>query len=722
MLTAIIKALGQRPLGSDPIAQIVSAIGENPSLVVLDGAERLFPAADATLRALLEAGGAVHLLVTTRRLPQVVGSEIVPLEPLPLPSKDAPIDDLAAFPSVALYVARAQQARPEFQLTPPISEDVAALCRFLDGIPLAIELVAARAHVFTPAELLRHLEDAAKVERGAGQAALKKMWAAARTSYDLLSPGLQGFFAQLGVFRGGWTSDDAEAVTGDALASDHLEMLADDGLVRPGLVGDRTRFDMYGVLREYARSHLGTDRRAAVEEAHARHYADLAETAARELRGPHQADWLDRLDAERANLLAAMDWAASGGEPVVGLRTAASLWRLWYLRGPYREGLRLLERALAQSSEPTETTALALHGAGSLAYMLGDLGKSRDYLTQSIELSEALGANWLLAHSVNNLALCTYEAGDVEATEPLLRRSLAIKIENGDKPGEATTLLNLGLVSFELGDHDEAERLMSQSLALRRQIGSTPEVMESLVHLGFFMAMSGRREEGDDVLSQAIVSIRASGDRTHLGTALRLRGIVRGVTDEAEADLVEALDLARREGDKRLECECIGSLGRRLAVAGEPDLARPMLEASAVVAAETGFHVGTTLAASSLAMCAVQTSEWAVARAPLREALDRSQRATPSASEQLMVVDMIAAGLAAVDRGQALALAARVGNVRGLLGIPRSPEFVAWMQRFLEIEDGAVESAPQPSRGREELRGLLGEAWEVLDGLLLERS
>ncbi|MDX1530072.1 MAG: protein kinase, partial [Rhodothermales bacterium] len=353
--SALAQALGVEASGPALPDALADALRGCELLLVLDNFEQVTAAAPA-VGALLGACPRLRVLATSRVPLRLSGEREAPVPPLAVPEPEATPDPdgLLAHAAVRLFVERAQAVDPAFALTPENAAAVAALCARLDGLPLAIELAAARTKLFAPAALLARLGHRLDLlanrmhDRPARHHTLRQALA---WSYDLLGPEEQRLYRRLGVFRGGCTIEAAEAVAGLDGADDVLDGLAalvDHSLLRTTTGADgEPRFEMLETVRTFALERLAeAGERAEAQGAHAHHVLDLAERAAPELTGAEQGTWLDRLDAEHDNLRAALDAAEADGDTGLGLRLGTALWRFWLVRGHLAEGRRRLERLL----------------------------------------------------------------------------------------------------------------------------------------------------------------------------------------------------------------------------------------------------------------------------------------------------------------------------------------------------------------------------------------
>ena len=378
---AIADALGLSDVpGKELAAVVIGFLRHRRVLIVVDNFEHVL-AASSVLAELLSGAPGIALLVTSRAPLRLSEEQVYPVPPLELPDSSSPrqLGRLVRMEAVRLFVDRAHDARADFELSELNADAVAELCRRLDGLPLALELAAARTRLLAPAEILERLGRRLEpLKAGAGAALPERhrtLSAAIGWSYDLLSPEEQALFTSLAVFVGGFTLEGAAAVGGalELDVVDGVESLLDNHLLRTErMAGGKPRFGMLETIREYALERL--DERGdgeAVRRRHADFYCALTEEAEPALWGPEQLNWLERLDAELANIRAALTWATELDEPDVGLRIGAALWRYWQLRGSNREARERLELLLSRGTGSSDVRAEAQFVVASLASASG---------------------------------------------------------------------------------------------------------------------------------------------------------------------------------------------------------------------------------------------------------------------------------------------------------------------------------------------------------------
>ena len=569
---AVATALGVRPVGQrPPAAALVDALRPR-QLLVLDNCEHLRPACAALVETLLGACPLLEVVATSRE-PLGVGGEVTwRVPPLAVPPAHAQRPgEVGRYEAARLFVDRARAARPDFVLDDRTAPAVAEVCRRLDGLPLAIELAAARVRMLTAAQIGQHLDDRFRLLSGGCRTApprRRTLRATLDWSHDLLSAPERALFRRLAVFAGGWTLEAAEAVGAGRGAPaetvlDLLTRLVDRSLVEVDAAPVVARYRLLETVREYARERLAAGGEAdAVRRRHARHFLALAEAAAPALTGGERGRWLQRLAADHDNLRAALSWCwaetAPPGRRATGARLAAALEWFWSLRGHLSEGRDWLERAAAAAPAGRETRASAAHGAGTLAWLQGDYGAARAHLEASLAVWRARGDARRAAFALHGLGVIAFRQGDADGAQARHAESAALFRARADRSGTAWALNALGHLALERGDVAGAERCLEESLGLYRALGDAWGMAWSHGLLGevaaargdlsgararYAAGLAGLRESGDrwglSVLLDATAALAAA--RAQPGRALRLAG--------AAAALRAAIGLTRSPAD-----------------------------------------------------------------------------------------------------------------------------------------------------------------------------
>jgi non-specific serine/threonine protein kinase len=446
---------------------------------------------------------------------------------------------LERFPATALFLDRARAVCPALAtLGDEQAGAVAEICARLDGLPLAIELAAARAKLFSPIAMLRRLErplDLLKVGSRDQPARHQSLRQAIAWSYELLTAEQQALFRWLAVFSGGCGLEDATAILaahqhGIGDVTDGCAALMDHSLVvREDDPDGLPRVRVLETIREFALERLDATGEAYVaHRAHAEHYLALAEEAEPRLTRPDQAAWLDRLQLEHDNLRAALSWTRTHGQATMGLRLGAALWRFWAVRGHLREGYERLARLLAMpgAEQPTLLRARVLNASATLLHEISDLAAARPLVEESLAIARGLGDRALVALVLNNLAFLLVRVGESETAQTCCEEALARNRELADHRGVAVALYNLALLMGLRGEYDRACALNEESLAQRQAHGDTRGVAFAQIELARTEVRRGNLERASALLEDARSTLERLGDSQLLAWAVTNQGVL----------------------------------------------------------------------------------------------------------------------------------------------------------------------------------------------------
>jgi predicted ATPase/DNA-binding SARP family transcriptional activator len=467
-----------------PDAELIAErLGSQSLLLVLDNFEQLLDAAPFVAELLTRARG-LRVLATSRA-------------PLRLSAEyEYPVPTLPPEDAVALFAARARAVDPNFAL----SESVAVICERLDGLPLAVELAAARSKLLPPEAMAGRLERSLELLTGGARdlpARQQTLEATLDWSHELLEPGAQALFAQLAVFRGGWTIDAAEAVSGHDIVAT-LGELVDESLVRRR----NGRFTMLETIREYASRRLDDETRRR----HAEHFLAFAEAQAKLLSvGTVTGDVMASLDAEHDNLRGALAWAAAAGEIEIEVRLAAALRQYWMVRGELSEARRAFEGAIERSSDADPALrALAHVNAGLFPYRQGELKRAKEHWTTALELYRRLGDEAETGRCLAELGAVAISEGDLDRAEQLYVEAVEHFREHGQTVRLCIALGKLGALASMRGDYEAAARFQAEVLPPQREIGDRDGLAVSLHNFGRTEIKRGRREHARELLGEAL--------------------------------------------------------------------------------------------------------------------------------------------------------------------------------------------------------------------------
>lgn len=560
---AIARSAGWH-VGDDESATDVirRALNERPTMLLLDTAEHLPGLADE-LAPLLDDLDRSVVLVTSRRPLHAIAERRVAIGPLPVPRDLDPATALEN-ESVALLVQTARRDVPDIEVTPANVGAIVAICRRLDGLPLALELAAARLRLIEAAQVLELLDRPLDVLRARGRtdhhATLR---ATIGWSVDLLDEADRELFVGLGVFPGTFDVQAVAATLGVELTSvlDRFENLLDHHLVRPALdaaTGER-RFQLLDTVRHFAGEQLEARGAAArSRHAHARWVVELAERSAPELEGADAAHHLARLDAEFDNVQAALAWleetALDGDDESsdLMLRLVASLWRYWFARGRAAGGGRWIERALATAAEGRSfPAARAWYAAGELAEQRGDLDESTRCFSEAASMFESLGDDGGAAEAWDGLGMIARTRGDLEAARAYHDRALTVFVASGQRRREASTRHHMAAVAYYGGELAEAAQMWTETLEILREVGDERARGIIICNLGSVQIGLGHVRAAARAFDEAIAIGERHDDQYGLVTAL-----------------VNAVDVRLLLGEL---CDIDELLGRARALAGESD-------------------------------------------------------------------------------------------------------------------------------------------------------
>ncbi len=640
--------------GRPPEAALADSLRERELLLVLDNCEHLLAACAGLVAGLLQQCPRLRLLATSRQplgLPGEVVRRVPSLSLPPAagidPDEKGWISCLMEYDAVRLFVERASQAERTFRATAENLATIARVCRRLDGIPLAIELAAARTRALTVDQIAARLDDRFRLLTGAraGLPRQQTLRATLEWSYTLLSEPERALLRGLSVFRAGWTLEAAEQVCGVEGAvepgltpgpspqtswrgvtefapsarcttpggtpprgrteppgvessvtplhevcgegpgvtssgetairveevMDLLAGLVDKSLVMMEERDGRARYRLLESTQEFAGEELRLSGEAlARRERHVAHYLRLVEQARQELEGADLGRWLDRLEPDRDNLRAALEWSLSGSAvltpgPEIGLRLATALAPFWRRRGPVAEGLQGLERALALDPAPTEARALGLRAAGELASAVAGWARAREFHLEVLELYEALRDDGRIADALYSLSFVAFRQEDLMAARSFGERSLAIYRELNDSRRTAWALARLGHIACAAGDPEPGRGLLGEGLALARA-SADPATLAPVLHgLGVLAYGDGDLPAARGFHSECLAIHRESGNTEGVAWSLNNLGdvaLAEGHADDAATLLHESLCLFREPGHREGIAECLRGLAR----------------------------------------------------------------------------------------------------------------------------------------------------------------
>jgi predicted ATPase/class 3 adenylate cyclase/DNA-binding XRE family transcriptional regulator len=745
--SAIAQALGIREVGGESLATTLQIhLRTRQLLLLLDNFEQVLEAGPL-IAELLAAAPRLKVLITSRALLRLRGEHDAPVPPLTLPPRppsSSPIrrkdnrlsssaweralegedgwQRLTQYEAVRLFIERAVAVRPDFQVTNANAPAVAEICHRLDGLPLAIELAAARVRLLPPQAILERLVSRLQLLTGGArdlpdrQQTLRN---AIAWSYDLLDPAEQALFRHLAVFVGGRTLEAIEAVCG-ALESgigdqearieidlpipdfrfpipllDGLASLVDKSLLYQADSADsdlswdeggEPRFMMLETIWEYAQERLYASGEAEpARRAHAQYYLTLAEEVEPRLVGPNQGIWLDRLELEHDNLRAALGWAIEHDEAETALRLGAALWRFWERHGHASEGRRWLEQALAKSAEAEELwRARALHAAGNMARNQGDYPRAAEFYEAALVLWRKLGDQRGVANSLHGVGNTTFDMGDYQRATPILEECLALFRELGDQRNVALELTVLGELALCQGDYERSRRLSQEGFALYRQIGEHWGMGLTLNNLGLAAKDQGEHDRAGTLFEESLVQFRAIGYLRGIALTLNNQGhlaLDQADYQRAAALCTEALAIFRELGEQWSAALALDNLGRAAHYQGDAGHAAALCEEGLTLFRSTGDRHGVVNALNGLGDLARDRGNLAQARAQYQESLALNREVGNQAGFAASLEGLGSVALAQGQLARAGRLLAAAQALRQHIGAPLPPSRRAEVER-----------------------------------------
>jgi predicted ATPase/DNA-binding CsgD family transcriptional regulator len=614
-----------------PFEHVKEFLREKQLLLILDNFEQLVQAAPQ-LESLLGACPGVKILVTSRIALRIQSEQQVIVAPLELPDlKQLPAKEmLAHYASVALFIQRAQTYVPNFDVTATNAAALAEICVRLDGLPLAIELAAARIKLLPPRSLLPRLARRLQVlTRGASTlpARQQTLRATIQWSYDLLDAWEQRLFRRLSVFVDSCTLEAIEALcaalddtgSGETISVlDGVDSLIEKSLLRLPTLEEQEeepRLHMLETIREYGLECLAaTGEMAAARQAHAEYYLRLTEEIEPKLAGPEQAVWLDRLEHEHANVRMALQWLLERGEMhhdmEMPLRFGGILRRFWLVHGHLQEGRTFLERALALSEGVTSPVrAHALNAAANIALNQGDVDRAEVLAEEGRTLYQKVGGTRGIAFSLHQLERVARARGNLSASRLLSEEALALFKLVGDKERVAWSLFRLARLHREQGEYSSAYALAHESLTMHRELGNKEGIASALFQLAHVLFVSqGDQARAHTLLEECLALYRELGDKEDMADCFSLLSqlaLSQGDTDTARSLAEESLTLSREIGDREGIVESQPYLARVLAAQGNHAAARDLYEESLIVAEKMGNKINIAICLEGLAEVAV---------------------------------------------------------------------------------------------------------------------
>jgi predicted ATPase/class 3 adenylate cyclase/Tfp pilus assembly protein PilF len=694
--------------GRSLLLTLVETLRQKALLLILDNCEHLLQEVAVLSERLLGSAPRVRILATSREPLGVAGETVWQIPPLSFPELliETNIDSYLNYDAIRLFVNRAAAARPSFQLNEQNIAPVGAISKRLEGNPLAIELAAARVKMLPVEDIAMRLEDCFRLLVSSNRTAHPRqqtLRALIDWSYELLSEDERILLRRLGVFKGGWTLDSAEAVCSNADLNDWqildlLTSLVDKSLVVSEMHDDRQRYRYLEMIRQYALERLFDSGEAEqIEQKHAEYFLDLAEKSRHELWGAQQGRWLASLKSEHDNLRGALEWMK--GDPArsgMMLPMVRSLWRFWDIHGHIREGLAWIELALeANPNGQAALRANVLRGAGYLARQQGDYVRAKALHEKSLAVFREIDDKLGIARELATLGEILWIKGDPKTAVLFNQESLALHYEMGNKEGVAASLEHLGVVARDRGDYAQARDLLDESLKIRRELGSTLNIASCLDNLALVDYLLCQYRQAIALFEEALSLYRQLDDRWGLSETLVNLGNVakdQGDFKRATALYNQSLAVKQELGDKHGVARGFTGLAEVAFYQGNYPLAEQLSEQSLKLYKERGVKRGMVVSTMLLAVTKIYQGDLPRAEILVKEGLALSSEIeTPRSLAYARVIY----GLGEYARGD---LPAAVNHLQEALAIFRKvndPRSIA--QTLVNLARSAYRQGDQAS-------------------------
>jgi predicted ATPase/DNA-binding CsgD family transcriptional regulator len=662
---AVASSLGVREQpGRSPTETLSDYLGSKKVLLVLDNCEHLIQACAELSEALLRSCPELWVLATSREALGLTGEVAWPVPSLSLPElrRLLDIESLPQYESARLFVERTAAVKPTFALTEQNAPAVAQVCYRLDGIPLAIELAAARTKVLSVEEISERLDDSFRLLAAGSRTAMPRqrtLHATMDWSHELLSREERVIFRRLAVFSGGFSLEAAESVcVGEDLEWDEvldlLSQLVDKSLVTGWERGSETRYRLLETVRQYGWEKLSeSGETGQVRERHAGYYLALAQEAEAELKGERQVAWLERLEREHDNLRAAMAWLLGRGGSEEAARLGWALWLFWGIRAHFAEGRRSMEQALSakgSAAMSASSRAKALYVEGMMANYQGDHLSAEPLVEENLGLFKKLEDRLGTAYALSNAGYVALGQGQYQRAITLIEEAVDLFLEEGEKWGAAIELGFLAVAWRNRGDHGRAKRLAERGLALSREVGERQTITAALYTLAILAQAERDHERAKDLFEEGLKLSAELGNEADVAHCLEGLASIAGV----EGAIVRAARLWGAEEAllEKIEAAVYTYVPDRSLHRSQVAAVRPLIDEAAW---ETAWAEGR-------AMSPEQVVEYALDRSTIPEPVAPEPYPAGLSAREVEVLRLVATGLTNAEVAKKLFISSRTVN------------------------------------------------------------
>ena len=603
ILQIIINSLGIKEEAGKTLKDSVTGyLKDKKMLIIMDNCEHLINECANLAEHLLIKCPDLKIIATSREALNCRGELTFRLPSLTLPdiSVNNTPEQISVYESVRLFIERALAVNPLFRINNDNAPAVSGICNRLDGIPLAIELAAARIKILSVEKIYERLDDRFNLLTGGKRTALPRqqtLRALIDWSYDLLSENEKILWSRLSVFSGGWTLEAAEKVCSDETISKNdilelLSQLSEKSVIIYDEIKDRYR--ILESLKQYGIEKLSDGKEIFLQ--HLNYFLEMSEKAKPELIGENTKFWMHKIEADHNNFISAIEWSVRNENSEKGIITAAALGRFWNITGQYSTGIRIIEIILESAGALCKSSKVnVLNWIGSFKSSQGDYEQAKKYYEEILIIRKETGDKSGIAGSIHNLGNVALSQGDYEKAKKYYEESLAIYKEIGDKIGIATPILSLGNVALNQGDYEQAKKYYEESLVIKKEIGNKDGIARSINNLGNLAYYQGDYEQADKYYKESLHICKEIGSKNGIAASISNLGSVAsnlGDYELAKKYYEESLAIRKEIGNKNGIAESIKNVGNVAYDQGDFKQSKKLFEESLSIYKEIGYKIG----------------------------------------------------------------------------------------------------------------------------------